>query len=220
MMEAVGRKKAHRLFNRASADRFVKGRRPQEDLVTSAVFGSIDLLTGPARRRALELVVGKKAINALCERHDDTAEIGIEFWKRLERPAIGPTVEPDILLNLGKHTVVVEVKWHSQLGTDQLASQVEAVRDNNLGPIAIVALGATDQPATIARVPCTSRTWRDVSGAIQTALNSNDSLEVNLSKWVARVFAFLHETDNGRIFNGLLEPSDLDEVQFVFQERM
>ncbi|PIE16407.1 MAG: hypothetical protein CSA68_03020 [Rhodobacterales bacterium] len=64
MMQAVARKKAHWLFNIGSDSAFIGKRRLQEDMVTSAVFGSIRLMSPEDRREAIKVMVGGDCFTA------------------------------------------------------------------------------------------------------------------------------------------------------------
>ncbi len=64
MMEAVARGKAHWLFGAGTDGLFNGKRRPQEDMVTSAVFGSIRLMSSEDRRRAIKVVLGAECFEA------------------------------------------------------------------------------------------------------------------------------------------------------------
>ena len=125
MMEAIARRKASWLFNAGSEKTFFGKRRPQEDMVTSAVFGSIRLMSSEDRFKAVEVLLGRDAFEAAALTND--YDIEVELWPRLAGLEGRQHVEPDVLLKAAGKTVIVEVKWHAPLSERQLEQQVEAV---------------------------------------------------------------------------------------------
>lgn len=165
MLEAVARGKAHWLFNAESEKSFSGKRRPQEDMVTSAVFGSIWQMSPEDRYGAIEILLGRDAFKATGFTPDD--DIEVNFWPRLAGPPGRRLVEPDILLKSAGRTAVIEVKWHAPLSESQLQQQVEAVGYENT--TAVVMLGEAGVEEEICGVRAFRRTWRDVSAELQKA---------------------------------------------------
>lgn len=211
MMEAVGRRKAHWLFRAGSEKAFSGKRRPQEDMVTSAVFGSIRLMSPQDRRKAIEVLLGRNAFETSNFARDH--DINTVLWPRLEGPEDCRHVEPDVLLNSAGRTTIVEVKWHAPLSKRQLEQQIEAVGAENVS--AVVMLGEAGVGEKILDTPCFRRTWRDVSGELQ---QRQDDTDTPLARWVMMMRRFLQETDMGRIFNGLPEPRDAGHVIYRFRK--
>ncbi|KFE33847.1 hypothetical protein DW2_16505 [Thioclava atlantica] len=209
-MEAVGRRKAHWLFNAGSDKNFLGKRRPQEDMVTSAVFGSIRLMSPKDRLKAIELLLGRDAFSASDFAEDQ--DIAVDLWPKLNGPAGRRHVEPDVLLHGAGKTTIVEVKWHAPLSERQLEQQIEAVGVENVG--AVILLGEAGIEEDELGVPCFRRTWRDVSRDLK---NWCEAARTPLARWVETMRAFLQETDMGRIFNGLPVPNDLGNVAFRFK---
>ena len=207
MMEAVAQKKANWLF-RSGSDKTFSGRRPQEDMVTSAIFGSIRLMSTQDRREALAVLLGR---DFFLECDDD---INIFLWPSLSGSKDRRRVEPDVLLVSDGQTVIVEVKWHAPLSDMQVEQQVEAVKLSTEFPDAksVVVLG--DAKLGDASFDLSKRTWRDVSGSVQSHPKHpprDDVKQSGLSafeKWLLVMHQFLQQTDMGRIFNGLepIEP--------------
>ena len=210
-MEAVARRKAHWLFGAGSEKNFTGKRRPQEDMVTSAVFGSVRLMSREDRFKAVELILGRDAFHAsgLANGHN----IEVELWPRLVSLEGRSHVEPDVLLRSADKTTIVEVKWHAPLSEQQLEQQIKAVGAGNVS--AVVMLGEADVRKNIDKRPCFRRTWRDVSGDLQCW---NGDGAISLSLWVATMHAFLQETDMGRVFNGLPAPRKTGKVTYRFSK--
>lgn len=135
------------------------------------------------------------------------------LWPQLHGLKGRRHVEPDILLNSAGKTAIVEVKWHAALSERQLEQQIEAVGAENVS--AVVLLGEAGVEDKILDTPCFHRTWRDVSGELQTWPGETGT---PLSRWVATMRAFLQETDMGRIFNGLPKPNDTGNVTYRFSK--
>lgn len=211
MMEAVARRKAHWLFGAGSENVFSGKRRPQEDMVTSAVFGSIRLMPPEDRRKAIELALGAKGIDAAGFAENDY--IDIVLWPRLAGLAGRKYVEPDVLLCCAEKTLIVEVKWHAQLSERQIEQQIEAVGPTNVR--AVVVLGGVGVEEEILNVPCFRRTWRDVSSDLQAWTDKTDN---PLSRWVETMHAFLQETDMGRVFKGIPALAEPGRVTFRFSK--
>lgn len=213
MMEAVGRKKAHWLFGARGAEVFVGKTRPQEDMVTSAVFGSVMLLSIADRRAAVAVLLGPDAWKAAS--FDLAQNIEIHLWPRLKGADDRP-VEPDVLLTCGGRTLVVEVKWHANLSKRQIDKQIEVVRRaGRYGEVvASVMLGNAVVETVIAGLPCVARTWRDVSGAVQ----AHPGTGPGLGRWLRQVEAFLEQTDMGRIYRGLPELRHVERAAYRFEK--
>lgn len=208
MLEAVARRKAHWLFSAGSEKSFSGKRRPQENMVTSAVFGSIRLMSPEDRFRAIELLLGRDAFEASGFEKDHVIEI--ELWPRLAGPNERQYVEPDVLLKAGGKTTIIEVKWHAPLSERQLEQQIAAVGEDNV--TSVVMLGEAGIDDQICSTRAFRRTWRDVSGQLQ---QSNAEENTSLDRWIATMRAFLQETDMGRVFGGL--PQITEPGRSVFQ---
>ncbi len=208
-MEAVARRKAHWLFGAGSENSFSGKRRPQEDMVTSAVFGSIRMMSPNDRFKAIELVLGRDAVEASEFTPDNDIEVNL--WKRFDGLRGRRHVEPDILLSsLGK-TAIVEVKWHAPLSDRQLEQQVQAVGPNIV--TAVIVLGDAGVEQNVLDKPAFLRTWRDVSGELQSWRGDTGT---PLGRWVETMCSFLQETDMGRVFDGIPEPEDEGSVAYRF----
>lgn len=215
MMEAVARRKASWLFGAGSDKSFSGKRRPQEDMVTSAVFGSIRLMSPEDRYRAVEVLLGSDACSAAA--FVKNVDIEVDLWPRLPGLNGRRHVEPDVLLKATGRNVIVEVKWHAPLSKRQLDHQIEAVGAHNVD--AVVMLGEADVDEMICNKPSFRRTWRDVSGEFQIWLKQNrGDAHTPLGRWIAMMCAFLQETDMGRVFGGLSGIADPGQVAFRFSK--
>lgn len=200
MMEAVARGKAHWLFRAGSNEAFSGKRRPQEDMVTSAVLGSIRLMSSEDRRQAIEVLLGP-ACFPMVEFPIDN-DIEITLWPSLRGAEDRTRVEPDVLLVCSGKTVIVEVKWHAPLSERQLEHQIVAAERNDHNVIAAVMLGEAGVEDSIGETPCFRRTWREVSGAVQRRMREKTA-RGPFGAWLRIMHDFLHQTDMGRIFDGL-----------------
>ncbi len=211
MMEAVARGKAHWLFGAGTDGLFNGKKRPQEDMVTSTVFGSIWLMSREDRRRAIEVVLGTECVKAAG--FSKANDIEISFWKKF--PLEGRvSVEPDILLSCAGKTLIVEVKWHASLSKCQIEQQIEAVRRTTIVR-AVVMLGEAGVDKKVLDIPCFRRTWRDVSGELQTWSGKTDNA---LDRWAEKMREFLQKTDMGRVFGGLDSLAEPETVVFRFSK--
>ncbi|MFC2969481.1 hypothetical protein [Acidimangrovimonas pyrenivorans] len=214
MLKAVAQGKSGSLLKRwAEGDHAVKSR-PQEDLVTSAVFGNLDLLAEPDRREALRLLLGEEAWKAFAP--PKGATIRIELWRQgLTAPEDGTKVEPDLLLKAGERTAIVEVKWYSALSEDQLGRQLRAVQGAGREVCAILLLGLPGD-LRIEGVKASARTWRDVARALGDPLAQPNT---PLGHWKSMVGAFLAATERGAVFHGFggLELTPVTGVEYRFR---
>ncbi|EBA05877.1 hypothetical protein [Sagittula stellata] len=195
MLEAVAKRKAHWLLRAGSSERYTGGKRPQEDLVTSAVFGSIRLMPLDAQRPALSTLLGEKVID---DHLPGTGQIKIDLWPRFHK--VGRIyVEPDVVLTCDARCLVVEVKWHAVLGKDQLEDQVLSVDPK---ASAVVLLGENDQRDAVHGVPLFPRSWRSVAESCGRAARETSQI----SSWANTIAEFLKQTDVGAVFTGIPEP--------------
>lgn len=178
-------------------------------MVTSAVFGSIRMMSPNDRFKAIELVLGRDAV-AVSEFTPDN-DIEVTLWKRFDGLKGRRDVEPDILLSSAGKTAIVEVKWHAPLSDRQLEQQVQAV-----GPeivTAVIVLGDAGVEENVLDKPAFLRTWRNVSSDLQSWPGDT---RAPLGRWVETMRSFLQETDMGRIFNGIAVPEDEGSVTYQF----
>ena len=208
MMEAIAKRKAGWLFDASGHENFSGKRRPQEDMVTSAVFGTIRLLPKQDCRDALDLLIGQACRDAAG--FDAGKDVEIELWRklRLEDVKDRKWAEPDVLLTCGDKTVIVEVKWHAPLSERQIEWQIEAVKaarknGRTVGTVvAAVMLGEAGVEDNVEGVPCFRRTWRDVSGDLQSRYDESFP-DTPFGRWAEAIHGFLRETDMGRVFAGI-----------------
>ena len=203
MMEAIAKRKAGWLFDASGHENFSGKRRPQEDMVTSAVFGTIRLLPKQDCRDALDLLIGKACRDAAG--FDAGADVEIELWRKLRLKGVNDrkSAEPDVLLTCGDKTVIVEVKWHAPLSERQIEWQIEAARQNGRTVVAAVMLGEAGVEDNVEGVPCFRRTWRDVSGDLEIRrlqLQPEGFPDTPFGRWAKAIHGFLRETDMGRVF--------------------
>ncbi|MFT4795042.1 MAG: hypothetical protein ACJAVR_003870 [Paracoccaceae bacterium] len=99
------------------------GKQPREDLITSAIFGTLRFLTPEARALALE---------ALCG-HQFEGDVLIYLWPFFQGDGGGS--EPDVVLEEtveGRRAYwIVEVKWGAGLGEDQAAREIRSVESGH-----------------------------------------------------------------------------------------
>lgn len=176
-----------------------QGRRPIEDIVTSSIFGPLELLPPQDIFSALFLALGLPTLPwtpAFCE---------FNFWPR-------KSVEPDLMVSFkgaagDRLTLLVEVKWNSRLGTDQGLRQwrefgdpftwhVFVVReqlavDDHLEEAGMKALSEGETPAWLAdwRSRQVVASWRQVGERLRQARSGD--LPPGLARWAAIVPEFL-----------------------------
>ena len=96
------------------------GKQPREDLITSALFGTIRFLSPVSRSIALEALIGAKLEGV----------VDVHLWPYLRGD--GENAEPDVVLKIdrgrGLEYWVVEVKWGASLGDDQIGREIRTVR--------------------------------------------------------------------------------------------
>lgn len=99
------------------------GKQPREDLITSALFGTLRFLTPQARTLALQ---------ELCD-HPFEGDVRIYLWPYFQGE--GENAEPDVVLEgtIGGRQVywIVEVKWGAGLGDDQAAREIRTVESGH-----------------------------------------------------------------------------------------
>ena len=206
MMEAIAKRKAGWLFDASGHENFSGKRRPQEDMVTSAVFGTIRLLPKQDCRDALDLLIGQACRDAAG--FDAGKDVAIELWPPLDGLEGRRRVEPDVLLTCGDKTVIVEVKWHAPLSERQIEWQIKAVKaarknGRTVGTVvAAVMLGEAGVEDNVKDVPCFRRTWRDVSGDLEIRrlqLQREGFPDTPFGRWAKAIHGFLRATDMGRV---------------------
>ena len=198
MLEALARKKAHRLMDKSGGNQFGGKSRPQEDLITSEIFGNARIFMGPDRHDALDVLLGPTYVEHA--KFDRSSELEISLWPQLGSLLDRKYVEPDVLLTCAKRTVLIEVKWHAQLSERQVEQQIEAAEQHGHTVVAAVILGEAKHTTTEVGVPLVYRTWREVSADLR---QSSHSLNATLRTWATMVGAALQNTDMGHTFAGL-----------------
>ncbi|MGH2342453.1 hypothetical protein ACRC7T_13340 [Segnochrobactraceae bacterium EtOH-i3] len=184
-------------------------RHPREDLITSALFGTLDFLTPAARRTALRLLTG----------WNGNGEPEIYLWPQFKID--GHRVEPDVLVlertaEAAQRFWIVEVKWGAPLGDEQISREIRAVRNGfplrrlptslpskNRTVSGYTLLGAEKshtgafQSATRlaenAGINLRSDTWKSVRERL-SSINSDD---YSLNQWIEVTHQFLSETSKG-----------------------
>lgn len=201
MLKAVAQKKAHWLFDRTGRREPGLPRRPQEDLVTSAIFGNLDLLDDAAKWAVLPVLLGEKIYNVISPSRG--APIEIDLWPRGLRDGKA-RVEPDVVLRVGhpddRRVVVVEVKWHAALSDAQLDKQKQAVTTHYDRVDAMLLLGMAALPAGFEPgCRADARTWQDVTRALTQYPDTGHTIA---ERWKTLVAGFLSQTEFGQVFTG------------------
>ena len=94
------------------------GKQPREDLVTSALFGTLRFLTSTGQQRAIEALLGV----ALA------GPVEIFLWPYLR--GRGENSEPDVVIrSVDGSYWIVEVKWGAGLGADQVGREIRTVQN-------------------------------------------------------------------------------------------
>ena len=96
------------------------GKQPREDLITSALFGTIRFLAPLSRSIALEALIGAKLEGI----------VDVHLWPYLRGE--GENSEPDVVLAIQSGPNldywIVEVKWGANLGDDQIGREIRTTK--------------------------------------------------------------------------------------------
>lgn len=240
MLHAINAKKAR-------LDRVIDGvgKQPRENLITSALFGTIQFLSAPAQSLALKALIGQEL--------PDGAEIFL--WPYLRHPE--ENAEPDVVLRIrtddGPAYWIVEVKWGAPLGDEQVGREVRTLRDGecrrgglpaeNRNVIGYTLLGAEMKHTEAMQVaegafPALkfhSAKWPDVTTRLnRLSTESND--DPGLTSWARTAEDFLRGTPRGNVLGpwspDIMMPQDasftftpknpvgpVSAAQFIFTER-
>ena len=112
------------LANKASFSRPLEDaqKQPREDLVTSALFGTIRFLTLAGQAKALTALLGEDV--------ESSALQDIYLWPRLQSDR--EESEPDVVIRFqGDSYWVVEVKWGAPLNDDQVGREIRSVQEGH-----------------------------------------------------------------------------------------
>ena len=196
MLEAIAGGKASmtRLMGRP-------GRQPREDMVTSALFGPLRMMTPRDRARALSALLGVPLSDAT------TVEVKL-WWPK------GRGRQTDVLIQATRGgdavRVLVEVKWGAPLSENQLVDYAELVRTRHgRPPDNVVLLGyeqhhevaVETQETTLGR-EVVRRRWREAARALRDEARRETGQAGAVEVWADQVFRFLQRTGKGHLFAG------------------
>lgn len=183
-------------------------------MITSAVFGSLQVLPRKDYGQALSLLIGSECAEATdLFVHKD---LTIDLWPSFRKVGDRKRVEPDVIVEYGGWSVVVEVKWHAPLSDHQLEYQLAAAQQYSKDVAAIILLGEPGVASEIGGIPCFRRTWRQVSADLHQATQNSPSDEP-IHIWTRLVMDFLQATDLGRAFDGLPSPIKVQPEVYRFR---
>lgn len=215
MLEAMARKKASAFMATGRGEEFAGHNRPQEDMLTSAIFGSIRLLPMADQHRALGFLLGADFVREAG--FDVSADIKISLWQRFDAPVSlkRTVVEPDVVLSCAGKTVIVEVKWYANLSRNQIEHQVQAVSSAGNIVSAIVVLGKPESDSLVEGAHLIHRSWQRVSADLH---NARGDVTGALGYWLKTLLGALQATEMGHAFAGLpLSCSQpVDPVRYCF----
>ena len=186
------------------------GKQPREDLITSALFGTIQFLSPPARRLALQALLGGEL----------GGDAEIYLWPYLKHS--GENAEPDVVLRVntdkGLGYWIVEVKWGAPLGDEQIGREIRTLGDGecrrggmpferNRNVVGYTLLGAEPKHAASMQTAqeqfndlIHSETWRKVTERLRKlASQSND--DPGLKAWAGTAEDFLRGTPKGSVLD-------------------
>lgn len=225
------------IAKKARIDNIIDGatRHPREDLVTSALFGTVTFLTPPARQAALSTLIG----------HELPADAKVILWPPLAPCAgtDGKSTEPDVVLQYpggtGPEYWIVEVKWGAALGNDQIRREINAVKDGDCPkgalpnpPRAVVGytlLGREAKHTTMfdrARESCRksdtalefqSISWPDLTERLRALTQAKDT-DAGLKAWADATATFLKCTPQGAVLGKWPEMTIPPAVRFCFDD--
>lgn len=225
------------IAKKARIDNITDGatRHPREDLVTSALFGTVTFLTPPARQAALSTLIGHKL----------PADAKVILWPRLAPCAGtgGQRTEPDVVLEYpgktGPEYWIVEVKWGAALGDDQIRREIDAVRDGDCPkgalpypPRAVAGytlLGREAKHSKMfegARNSCgksdtalefQSISWPDLTERLRALTQAKDT-DPGLKAWADATATFLSCTPQGAVLSKWPDLTVPPAVRFFFDD--
>lgn len=198
------------IARKARLESVIEGARkqPREDLITSALFGTIKFLTPSGRSEALRALTGK-ALHA---------QLDIFLWPCFK--FMDSLAEPDVVLRArakdGPVFWIVEVKWGAPLGPDQVGREISALahgicRRGGLseGPRKIVGytlLGAEAKHTVVMdkavkqfrELEVVSLAWPVVAERLRQVERHNTA-DPGLAAWAEAAGAFLRTTSKGSV---------------------
>ncbi len=182
------------------------GKQPREDLVTSALFGTLRFLTPEGQEIALEALVGAKI----------PGPVEIHLWPYFR--GNGENSEPDVVIKFGEDSYwIVEVKWGAGLGADQVGREIRTVRagecrrgglpEANRKVVGYTLLGALDKhmlamdgarPEVAFGVTTFALRWLDVTERLRVLAKSNTD-DLGLLAWSQLAAAFFGGEPEGKV---------------------
>lgn len=196
------------------------GKQPREDLITSALFGTIEFLSPPSRGVALGALTGWHPLESQK----------IHFWPFFQLEA--ERAEPDIVLAArngdGWDYWIVEVKWGAGLGDDQIEREIRTLQQGSClrgeigkkprNVVGYTLLGAEARHhASIASignqvsgVQFDAIPWTKITEKLRSLTNDEGS-DPGLIAWACTAATFLSGTRKGSILG---KWPILDEVRY------
>ena len=184
------------------------GKQPREDLITSAIFGTLRLLTPLSRSVALRCLA------------DDgwDGDCDVYLWPFIRTG--DEQAEPDVVLRRADGQFwIVEVKWGAGFQPDQIQKEIRVTQDGEClrrplpaGPRQVAGytlLGAEAKHTlelekarnAFPELPITSLSWPEVAACLSDLIRRRQ-LEPGLKAWAEMTLGFLLETKQGRILSG------------------
>ena len=195
---------------KARLDRVIDGvgKQPREDLITSALFGTIQFLSAPAQKLALKALIGQEL----------RGDAEIFLWPYLRHPE--ENAEPDVVLRArtddGPAYWIVEVKWGASLSDEQVGREVRTLRDGeclrgglpaeNRNVIGYTLLGAEMKhteamqvaEGEFSKLTFHSLTWPAVTERLRR-LSTEKNDDPGLISWTRTAEDFLRGTPKGSV---------------------
>ncbi|WP_321339102.1 hypothetical protein [Breoghania sp.] len=216
MLEALAHKKVRLLMERKRNSEFGIKSRPQEDLITSSVFGGAKYLENFERQEAISIILGEKYSSKL--EINCNSDLEVALWRRFYGVEGRRFVEPDVVLTCEGRTVLVEVKWHAKLSERQVEQQISAALRGKHDVVAAFILGDAGPDTHFQGIPVFRRTWREVSADLKKVVRLPES---PLRRWATTLRDALQNTSMGHTFAGLGASSaeQVDIVDYRFSSR-
>lgn len=201
------------------------GKQPREDLVTSALFGTVRFLTAEGQKRALEALLGATI----------SGPVDIYLWPYLRGEE--EIAEPDVVIrSIDDSYWIVEVKWGADLGENQVEREIRSVHQGECRRgglpkgrrkvVGYTLLGALDKHAPAVddarremgdALSLNSMPWTAVTERLRELVKKNAD-DPGLVAWAKLAATFLGGEPEGRVLGEWPTLKMPQSCRFLFSE--